>query len=301
MADVLDVAFKIATDVNAQVAPSIGTTYTIPQAVDAAAIGPLVCPPIIVFPGTVTLREIMTRLEAGRAQIGIEFDETHHSTPQYMQSEQYEPAVIPSPAIGVSVAGLNVTITGTIQVGDVVGVQQGANGAGYAVVLTDTLTTVATGLKNACIAAGMTATSVGAVVTITSSGLIAVNVGTSYSRTSESWRRRKMFYATLWAPDMYSRQFIGKLVENTYMPGARLSMPDGTLATVLGCDSIGFESADYDEQQRDMTYIRKVRWHIDFVSTLSVPVTQVVAQAEGFTAQVAGPVGPLTAPSTSQL
>jgi len=301
MSDVLDVANKIADDVNAVMQTIVGNTYNSPRAVDAAAFGPFVVPAILVFPGTVTLREVMLRLEAGRAQIGIEFDESPGNTHQYLLQDGMDlnPGTA---AIAVTVAGSSCTISGTIQAGDVIGCQAGRNGAGYAIVITDTLTSVAAGLAAAMNTAGTACTVIGATITLTTPfPPAAYNVGTSWVRTQEYWRRRQFFFATLWAPDVYSRQYIGRYLETVYAPGARLTMPDGTFATVLGCDSVGFNSVDLDEQQLDLTYVRKVRWYVDFITTSTSTVTQVVAQTEGVTFQPLSPAASIAPPLANQL
>jgi hypothetical protein len=307
LADVLDVAYKIANDISAVVVPFVGLSYTIPDSVDSATYGTQTVPPILVAPGTVQLRKVMNRLEQGQATIGVEFDETFDSTPQYLDDGIfYDPPTPPVPALAVSVATNVVTLSGTIQAGDVVGITQGNRGGSYLLTGSESLTTAAANLAAACVTAGMTATSNGAAVTITSGGFVTASVGTTYNRTYESWRRRKNFFVTLWAANMWDRQYIGKLIETTYTPPARLTLADGTIATILGMDGAGFDTKDFDEQQRDMTYIRRVRLYVDFIATTTTPVTQVVATAEGATYNPAwaaniNPPAAYVPPTTSQL
>jgi hypothetical protein len=81
-------------------------------------------------------------------------------------------------------------------------------------------------------------------------------------------------------------------------------MPDGTLATLVPINGNPMQSSDFDMQQRDTTWARRVSWIFDFISTQTLPVVQVVAERVGFTGQqpaLGWSVGPLTAPTTAQL
>ena len=164
--------------------------------------------------------------------------------------------------------------------------QLGTKGAGYHVGLngqTDTLASVAINLATACVAAGITATSSNATVTITASGYPTVSVGVSWNRQREVQRRRKVFFASLYAATPYDRSAIGKVIETVYSSGTRLSMPDGTLATLVPMNGNPMQSSDFDAQQRDTTWMRRVSWVFDFLSTQVLSVTQVVAEGLSFT------------------
>ena len=306
MADVFDIQVQVASDVNAAVQPLVGTTFALPVgSPDAALFGPTrTIPSIAVLPGNILLEEIMQRLEAGKVQIQVEAETYDLGAPQFLHEEDIEPTTIPIPALAVAVAGLVITISGGIQVGDVVNVQLGSKGAGYAVQATDTLTTIAANLATALNSAGISCTSGGAQVTVTATGHPSASVGTSWNRTREIMRRRKVFFATLYSPTPYDRSWIGKVIETVYPAGTRLMMPDGTLATLVPMNGNPMQSSDFDSQQRDTTWVRRVSWIFDFISTQTIPVVQVVADQINFTSQppaLGWPVGPLTAPTTAQL
>ena len=296
MADVFEVANALADLVDAQIRPLAGTTYTISAPLDAAAYGPQTVPAVTTMVGTPTLKEIMNRLEAGKAMIGVEYDETYASAPQYLTTDYFDQAAPPIPALTVSVVGSVATSGGSVQVGDVVGVTQGALGAGYAVTAADTLLTVAANLATAANAAGILAGASGATVTLSSNQNAAFNIGTTYTRMAEVWRRRKPFYITLHAANVYDRSFIGKIVEATLAPSTRLTMPDKSAATLLYAAE-GFDSVDFDEQQRDMAYVRRTRILVDFITTQTISATQIVATGDTLT--VGAPTN--TAPTVQQL
>ena len=296
MADVFEVANALADLIDAQIRPLAGTLYTISAPLDAAAFGQQTVPAVTTMAGTPTLKEIMNRLEAGKAMIGVEYDETYASAPQYLTTDFFDQTSPPIPVLTVSVAGAVATIGGSIQVGDVLGVTQGSLGAGYAVTAADTLLTVAINLATAANAAGILAGASGATVTLASNQVATFNIGTTYTRMSEVWRRRKPFYVTLHAANVYDRSFIGKIIEATLAPATRITMPDKSVATILYA-SDGFDSVDFDEQQRDMAYIRRTRTLVDFLTTQTVSATQIVATGDTIT--VGAPTN--TAPTVQQL
>lgn len=300
MADVYDVANAIADVINATVQPLVGTTYPIYPIVDQIVAGTTgTVPPIQVMVGNILLEKLMSRLEQGKAAICVEADEKDLTSPQYLYLNDDDSANGPLPVslLSTVIAGQVLTISGLIQVGDVIGLQQGALGAGYAVVGTDTLTTIATGLAAAANTAGIACTSSGATVTLTKTALFSANVGTTYSqRSREIWRRRKTFFASFYATTPYDRSYVGKYVEAAFPPGTRLVMLDGTNATFL----FAMQSADFDDQQRDTTLIRRVFWTVDFLSIQVNPVVQVVASNISQTVAIGGVNFP-SPPTASQL
>lgn len=304
MADVMDVLFRLETDINNVVQPLVGQVYPIPQSVlnyiDQATFGNQTINSIQVMIGDPLLRTIMQRLELGKGQIGVFADEHEIKTQQYIDLPNYLPvgqqAQVPALSIATSNNGTVCTISGTIQSGDVIGCTLGQNGASYAVQPTDSLTTIATQLAANCNTANIMASSSGAVVTILSVGEPLFSVGTSWSVDQEIWRRRKIFCADYHAPTPYDMQFVGRYIEQMYPPATRLTLDDGTYATVLSMDTI-----DFAEQQRDGAYLRRFRWLIDFVTSLQSPVTQIVAVADSVTSDLIGTVLSNTPPTSSQL
>lgn len=296
MADVLDIVLKIASDVSAAVQPIVGTTYAVQGVPDAATFGPTrTVPPIEVMPGNILLEELMNRLEQGKAQIQIEAEETDAPCVQYLAvNEDSDPAVIPQPLIVVTPVGNVCTLSGTIQAGDVIGIALGMKGAGYSVLGTDTLSSIATNISANATTAGIPTSAVGSVITVAGNQIVKFNIGTTWNRTREFQRRRKVFFATLYAPTAYDRSTIGKVLEIVYGPGSRLTLPDGSVATLVAVNGLSMQSSDYDEQQRDTTMMRRVRWLFEFITIQTISVTTVVAVPGSLTAGV--PYSPATFP-----
>jgi hypothetical protein len=278
VADVFDIQMQIASDVNTAVQPLVGTSFPLPLlSPDAAIFGPTrTVPSIEILPGNILLEEIMNRLEGGKAQIQIESESYDLPAPQFLSESDIDPSTIPVPAIGFTTSGKVITIAGIAQAGDAIGVQQGTNGAGYAVQATDTLPSIAANLAASMVINGIPCSVSGSAITVTL-GPFQVSVGTSWSRVREAQRRRKVFFASIYTTTPYDRSYIGKAIEGVYSPGSRLSMPDGTLATLVPMSMNPMQSSDFDVQQRDTTWARRVSWVFDFITTTSIPVTQVMA------------------------
>jgi hypothetical protein len=173
---------------------------------------------------------------------------------------------------------------GVDKLASVVGVTLGFNGAGYTVQATDTLASVAAGLAAACNGSAIGASANGLVVTVSGNQTASFNIGSSWTRIREVSRRRKVFFASLHCALPYDRSIIGKVLETTYGPSTRLPMPDGSLATLVPISGLPMQSWDSDAQQRDTTWMRRVSWIFDFISTQSIPVTQIVAIQSNTTA-----------------
>lgn len=288
MADVLDIVMKIASDINVLVQPIVGTVYAVQGVPDKATFGPtMTVPPIEVMPGNILLEELMNRLEQGKAQIQVEAEETDVPCVQPLGGgDDSDPAVIPTPTIIATAVGNVCTLSGTITAGDVIGIALGNKGAGYSILGTDTLATIAAALAANATTAGITASSAGLVITVAGSQIAKFNIGTTWNRTREVSRRRKVFFATLYAAHAYDRSTIGKVLEIVYPPGARLTLPDGSVATLVAVGGLSMQSSDYDEQQRDTTMMRRVRWLFEFLTIQTISVTTVVAVPGSLTAGV---------------
>jgi len=255
--------------------------YTPNRAVDQARYEPIPINSIQVGPGDPLLRYVTTRLEAGKGLIGIGSEPGEHELEQPVSPNLVAPAAgIATAKLTIANAGNVLTLSGTIQVGDVVGVTLGPLGATYQVLSTDTLASIATGLAANCNTAGIAATHAGVTVTVTVTGnaLAAFAVGTELSYGNATWRRRKVFNATLWFPTPFDLSGVGKVVESLFFPGQRLPLGDGPSADILSMSSF-----DHIDQQRDGAFLRRVRWHIYFVTILPLTATQVVAAGQALT------------------
>lgn len=281
MADVFDIIFHITNDVNNAVQPIVGTPYQLPaNTLDATLYGPTRdIPPIELVPGNILLEEIMNRLELGEAQIQVESETYDVPCPQVLVGslDDTDPPTIPQPMLLTTVVGNVCTLSGGIQAGDVIGINVGLAGTGYAVQAADTLSTVAANIAAASTAAGLPATASGLAITVTGNQAATFTVGTTWNRIRESSRRRKVFFATLYTATPYDRSAIGKVLETVYPPGSVLSLPDGSAAKLVPINQLPMQSFDDDSQQRDTTWSRRVRWVFEFVSTITIPVVTIVA------------------------
>lgn len=280
MADSYDVINAVAFDIAAVVGPIVGTPYTVIQTQDAAIFGATHdVPATLIVPGNILLEEIMNRLEQGKAQIQVEAETYDVPCDQVIVSAN-DDTDVPNPqlpALLTTVVGNACTLGGAVQAGDVIGIQLGQyNGASTLVVATDTLATIATRLAAAAVAVGIATTAAGPLVTVAGNQAAQFTVGTTWNRIRESSRRRKAFFATLYAATPYDRSVIGKVIETVYSSPHSLVMPDGSRATLVPINGLPMQSYDDDSQQRDTTWSRRVRWVFEFVSTIIVPVTTIV-------------------------
>ena len=143
---------------------------------------------------------------------------------------------VQAPLITLTLAGNVVTVGGTIQTGDVATIKIGhAKAYSVAVQSTSTLAGIATALA-ALVAVDFTASSVGAVITISTGAIIIVAVGGTGTGWKELRRQQKGFQVIVWASSPAQRDTATALIDLAFAKieagvGSILALADGQRLT----------------------------------------------------------------------
>lgn len=301
MASAEDVCDRISSDLGPIFVEQAGKSYPLPRSQDRTRYGsPQTVPDIICAPGHSLLRSLQDRLEADLGKCTVWEDENELRARQF----QRERGVLPSknsPLVTATETSFNSwAISGGVQVGDTIGVQYGSIGAGYAVQTGDSFASIAAGLAANAVSAGIPATALSNQFTVNSYLSAVVNTGATDDVLFIQWRREKMFNADLLVAKRFHRQYLGRFMEALYGRASgnlNLALYDGTLAQVIGMQSITF-----DDNQKDDFYLLRVRWHIAFTTVISQAYPDIVATTLNLDVVAPPSVPPtLTPPLASQL
>lgn len=284
MADSQDVSYSIVHALDAIVTPLVGTTYTPPEQVDINAVGANhTVPPITLAISRPLQKDLEDRLAAAKGMITVEPDDNDAPAVQYANEGRRQVLISQSPvtltATPSSTAGNTSTIGGTITAGNIIGVQAGSLGAAYTVQGTDTPASVAAGLAAQAVAAGITASANGTTFSVDPGmGVATVQVGAPSTWLQAVSRRARSFDVLFWMPDPHLRHYLVELTDALFTPGQKLTMPDTSVATVLGtAGTLNFNTKTSDAAGRDNLFLARTRWLIEFTVTKQVTKAPIVA------------------------
>lgn len=282
MAESTDVCNAIAGAVSAIIVPLVDTTYTILEAVDAAAVGAeQTIPNTTIAVSRPLQKDLEDRLAAGKAIITVEPDESDSPAQQYANEGKRQDLLSRTAItlVATRTSFTSWTLSGTATVGNIIGIQVGARGATYVIEESDNPTTIVAALAASAIEAGIAGHAAGAVFSLTTSqGNASLQIGATSLWLQAVARRVRSFDVIFWMPDPYLRQQLVRVTESVFRPGQKLTLPDQSEATVLGTAGTGnFNTRISDANERDNLFIARTRWLIDFTVTRTVTKAPVVA------------------------
>ena len=282
MAESTDVCNAIASAVWTAVAPLVGTTYTIPEPVDAEAVGASqIVPNTTVILSRPLQKDLEDRLAAGKCTISVESDENDAVTQQFVNEGARQDLISTDPVtLTVTSPTQNAYVFGgTITAGNIVGVQAGTIGASYVVLITDTLASVTAGVLAQCTVEGITASISGGTLYVSPAmGLAQVLIGANSTWLRAVSRTARHFDVTFWCPDPYIRQYLVRMTESAFYPGQKLIMPDTSVALIEArIGTVSFTTLDSDGAERDNLFIARTRWLIEYTVTRLVVKAPVLA------------------------
>lgn len=179
----------------------------------------------------------------------------------------------PTPTITVSVAGLSVTIGGTVTAQEVVTLFYNGTSVAYAAQSTDTTDSIASALS--ALISGSTVSN--ATVTLPAGSYdVSAQVTAPVTAIYDVKEQRRTFQIVVWAPSPVLRdqvaQFIDQYLGNTY----RISLPDGSMMTLM------YERSPMDDLlQKEGCWRRDLFYHVVFATTQTqtfVPVVNTKVQ-----------------------
>lgn len=283
MADSQDVAYAIVHALDALVTPLIGTKYAIPEAVDQQVVGATqVVPPTTYALSRPLQKDLEDRLAAAKAIITVEPDEHDVPATQYVNEGRKMDFVgrvpvtlttTPTNPLGSNAAW---TLGGAITPGNIIGVQCGPIGATYVVAQGDSLASIAAQLAANGVTAGIATTASGNVFAAPWGS--TVQVGAPSTWLAAVSRRARSFDVLFWLPDPHLRHYLLTVTEALFKPGQKLTMTDGSVATVIGtAGSLSFTTKTSDAAERDNLFLARTRWLVEFTVTRAVTKAPIVA------------------------
>ena len=168
--------------------------------------------------------------------------------------------VAPVPTLIATVSGTTITLSGTVSTPQAVALLVDGKDCAYAVLATDTLTTIAAALA-LLIAANQPATSSGAVITIPGSHKLAARIVAQGTSGKEVALESRLFTISVWADCYDRREPLAKLLTPVLASLTRFTLPDGSAATVEYAGS-----AQVDNEQRLGIYRRDIKLSIEYAT-----------------------------------
>ena len=183
---------------------------------------------------------------------------------RYFTTWQY--AAPAATTLVATLTGSQITFSGTVTAGEIVGVLSAGVGYTYVVQANDTLTTIATGVA----AAVPGASSTGAVVTLPATGgNPGSDVATGASAWQEVGRQKQFFTIAGWATTPALRDAIFSALMAAIATSYRLTMPDGTTATQFDLQTSG--PNDVPSRADEWARTLRVGWDFAIANTVNAP------------------------------
>lgn len=228
------------------------TTALYPAGVDQPCRAGLFCK---VFRGWPLSPDLETDLRASTAQVSV-FSRNGVERVTTRYPREWQLLSIPVRTLTATVSGATVTIGGTVSVPQNVTVLVGrAVAVTHPVQAGDTLATIAGGLAARLTAQGLSAASVGAILTVPSGGLLQARVGAAGTSIRELRRQEKSFQITLWCPSPQSRDAVAKIVDPALAALNFIALADGSHGLIRYERTITSDAAErMGEYRRDLFY-----------------------------------------------
>lgn len=225
-----------------------------------------------IFPGWPTPATLDTAMAAGTACVWV------WPRPEVKEATRYpmvwQAPVITPATLTATVAGNTVTIGGAMPSPfspHNIFMLLGGQAFGYAVQVSDTLSTIASALANLVAAAFPGTTSSGPVITANTGALITARVGTVGSTVEEVGRFEQAFQIVIAANTPAARSALAAAILPVLMQTSWLTMPDGMAARVRTRIPV-----DVDTVQKTQIFRRDIRVTVEY----AVTVTQTTATVE---------------------
>jgi hypothetical protein len=222
MADLSDVMLALAQLISGTIYPN-GTAQPSAVIVGGAAV------PARIYPGWPIPAQLDADLAAGTINVSVFAPPgTERNTTRYpRQWVTATPATVTLTAT-VDATGTMVTLGGTVSTPQNVAIIVDGQAVVYSVQSSDTLAAIAASLATLLAAAGITATSSGAVVTIVGARGLVARVGGVAGVIKELSRQDRLFQITFWCSSPAARDGAVKLVDPVLRGTNFLDLVDGT-------------------------------------------------------------------------
>ena len=275
MADVSDVSNALVTLIAATIYPS-GTAQA-----SVAGVG------VRVYAGWPNPEQLDTDLRAATpiCHVSVFTRPEERNTTRF--TTDWKPVSVNTPTMTLTISGQTVTVGGVVPpANNPHNAMLFANGKPYvyAVLATDTLTTIAASLA-ALIVIDMAGTSaVGAVITMPNSARInGARVGVTGSSMRELRRQERSFQISIWADTFVHRDAIAQAIDTVLAFTTFLTLADSSAGRLIYKGS-----AVSDDQQKDRLFRRDLTYMVEYATTQTETETQITQEQLNVSAAIAG-------------
>lgn len=217
-------------------------------------------------------------LKAGIAHVSVW--PTPNEQPGVPHFPEWQTLGVLAATITTAVAGQTVTLGGTVGQAQTVAILADGKAYAYTAQVNDTLASIATALAVGLVAAGISASSAGALVTLPAAKKITGRIGTTGTSIRELRRQDRVFQVSCWAWAFDKRDALAQAVDATLASNWRIALPDGTYG-----NSAYKGSSQHDEAQKQLVYRRDILYAVEYATTQTRTDAQVLI--ENFNTQAA--------------
>lgn len=273
MADLTDVANTLVAMIAGIVYPS-GTG------------GPSVAAtPIVVYQGWPNPQQLDVDIATGKCHVSVYPRPEERNTTRF--TTDWKPVSVNTPTLTLTAAGQTVTVGGAVPpAGNPHNAMVFANGKPYvyAVLVSDTLASIAAALAALIVVDVAGTSAAGAVITLPASArLNRARVGVTGSSMRELRRQERLFQIGIWADTPAHRDAIAQAIDSTLAFTTFLTLPDSSAGRLV------YKSSMVSDQfQKDKLYRRDLMYTVEFATTQTETDTQITQEQLNVSAAVAG-------------
>ena len=197
-------------------------------------------------------------LQMGKAMVSIY--PTNQSRVVTTFQRNFIPNTLTPATLTATVAGNTVTIGGTVSIPQAVMLIVNNIGYSYQVLITDTLSSIATALTS--LISG--ASSIGSVITLPQSYSLIARITSNYTASAELAREDRVFMITAWCPTEAIRFQLGQAIDIYMKLNYRVPMVDNFFAQVFW-----HKTLDTDMLDKSLIYRRDLYYTIQYATTIT--------------------------------
>jgi hypothetical protein len=207
------------------------------------------------WPNSATLN---TDLSAGTVNVTVVSDnDSGRTTTRYLPEWQ---VAVSQPGVTASSTGQTITISGSPQVGDVIGALIDGATYAYRIQAGDTPDLIASNL-NQLIQTNLPSAVQISTITVAGAGSVSVRVVCDSTASFESRRQEKDLRIICWCPTPAIRDAVSAVIDSAVNQGSFLALPDNSSARVVYRNT-----ASYDQAQNALLYRRDLIYTVEYAT-----------------------------------
>lgn len=256
MADQSDIEATLASQISAILYPA-GTT-------SPSVLGSL----CRIYRGWPNAAALNTDLASGNITVTVHPGEAFRNTTRHIDPPT--PLALISPTLAVTTDATTATITGTSNLGQVVGLLIDNQAFVHRTTVGDSPDSIASTLAG-YIGTQRTASASQATITIPGARLIIGRVVADQQTLTTTRRQSQDFRISLWCPDPVSRDTAASLIDTALSAQTFIALPDGTTARIRVVRNVTF-----DQSQNANLYRRDLVLDADYATTITTTVPALI-------------------------